>query len=165
MLDVAYHRGNGVEKDYAAALKWLELADEQGCHTGVLLQTGHIHDEGGYGVTKDESAAFTWYTGATDGGNVYAQYMIAARLYSGLGGAVKDPAEARSWFKKSSDQGDVRAQRRLGVMMATGEGGEKDVPQGVALVEAAAGKGDPTAIELVRNHNAFIAASWCQSAQ
>jgi TPR repeat protein len=73
---------------------------------------------------------------------------------------AKDLAMARSWFEKSSDQENSDAQRYLGVMMATGQGGPRDFLRGVALVGAAAEKGDGAAIKLLERLHPAVDDSW-----
>jgi TPR repeat protein len=137
-LGCAYFYGEGAKTDFVAALKWFELAAEQGSFTSMSI-IGHIFEDGGPGVAKDVDAAFTWFEKAAEGGNSAAQYKLATMYYDGIG-VAKGLAAARIWFKKSSDQGNVDAQTQLGMMMAIG--GAMELSKGVTLVKAAAEQGD-----------------------
>ena len=57
-------------------------------------------------------------------------------------GVEKDPAKKRHWVKKSAAAGDAISQKVFGIMQITGEEVEKNVEQGVALLQQAAIKGD-----------------------
>ena len=125
-----------------------------------MSNIGYIYHFGGFGVVKDDGASFTWTKKAADGGDEDAQYRLATMYYDGLG-VDKDLAMARIWLMTSSDQGCEDAQVGLGMMMATGEGGARELAKGVTLVEAAAGKGNDTATELLRSLFTTVDASWC----
>jgi TPR repeat protein len=47
-LGLAYYRGQGAEKDIAVALKWFELAAEQGCITSMFLRTRRLRVMGSF---------------------------------------------------------------------------------------------------------------------
>jgi hypothetical protein len=161
LLGYAYINGEGAEKDFVAALKWFGLTAEQGS-LASMYYIGYIYRAGGFGVPQDFDAAFTWFKKSADGGDEDAQYEVATMYYKGLG-VTKDLTMARSWFKKSSDLGKDQAQGRLGMMMATGEGGGREFAQGLALVEAAAEKGDSDSTKLMQKHYASVEASWHES--
>jgi TPR repeat protein len=58
MLGCTYKYSNSAEQDCAAALKWFELAVEQGSFTSMVV-IGHIFEVGGPRAAKDSNAAFT----------------------------------------------------------------------------------------------------------
>ena len=128
-----------------AALKWFEIAVEQGCILS-MCNIGYIYENGGDKVAKDVDAAFIWHKKGADGGHQKAQYRAALCFYDGKG-TTKDPTAARSWFQKSAVQNDRDAELMLGKMMAKGEGGERDVSQGIALIVKASEQGAEGATE------------------
>jgi TPR repeat protein len=69
-LGVMYHADQGVDRDYAEALRWFQLAAAQG-HPGALYKVAVFH-ESGLGVAADVAAAIRWYRRAQTASDINA---------------------------------------------------------------------------------------------
>lgn len=87
-LGQAYYKGEGVEKDYAAALDWLRKAADAGS-TDALVTLGTMYLNG-EGVEKDAAKAQEYFTRAT----------------TGNGAAPKPAAETKAAAGKPQADGD-----------------------------------------------------------
>ena len=116
-------------KDYAAALRWLRQAADQGvaeAQNGV----GRFYANG-WGVARDYGEALRWYRKAADQGYVGAQMNIGQLHYLGLG-VTQDPTEALRWYRKAADQGNAVAQYNVGLLYAYGKGVAQDYGEAMA---------------------------------
>jgi hypothetical protein len=68
--------------------------------------------ETGAGVTKDPSAAATWYRLAAEADNGYAQMNLGLLYMRGVG-VDRDPGEARRWLEAALENGIDAARERL----------------------------------------------------
>jgi len=109
-LGVAYYNGQGVEKDYTAAVKWWQKAAEQG-NDQAQFNLGVAYLKG-IGVEKDYTAAVKWYQKAADQGNAKAQYLLGNAYHEGWG-IEKDDNQAVVWWHKAADQGNAMAKTAL----------------------------------------------------
>jgi uncharacterized protein len=104
-----YKRGRGVPKDTNTALKWYRRAYSQPAdtHTGAgaqlaaAMNIGTIYQDGD-GIAKDDAEAAIWFRKAAEGGEPYAQHILA-NLYAEGRGVPKDAAEAEKWERASAD--------------------------------------------------------------
>ena len=142
-LGVMYAEGEGVEKDYAEAVKWLRKAADQG-DAGAQFNLGAMYVKGN-GVDKDYAEAARWYRKAADQDNAQAQFNLGL-TYANGNGVEKDYVEAMKWYRKAADQGNAKAQFNLGFMHANGIGVEKDYVEAYAWYNIAA-KTEPLAAE------------------
>jgi len=94
-MGVIYFQGQGVPRDYAAALKWHLLAADNG-HQLSQYEIGVIFD-GGLGVPKSTSEAARWFRRSAEQGYGMAQVNLGA-MYSSGEGVTKDLIEAQKWF-------------------------------------------------------------------
>jgi TonB family protein len=93
--------GFGVERDYAQAMKWYQIAASKGepfalCAIGEMYAKGH-------GVEQNYVIAMGWYSKAADLGSPWAYERIGMMYATGTG-APKDLLSARAWFQKAADQ-------------------------------------------------------------
>jgi TonB family protein len=93
--------GFGVERDYAHAMKWYEIAEGKGepyalCAIGDMYAKGH-------GVEQNYVVAMDWYNKAADLGSPWAYERIGT-MYAHGTGVAKDLLSARAWFQKAADQ-------------------------------------------------------------
>jgi hypothetical protein len=133
-----YYVGQGVEQDYAEALRLYELAAEQG-YASAQNNLGYMYSEG-LGVEQDYAEALRLRTLAAEQGNAKAQSLLGYIYKEGLG-VEQDYAEALRLYKLAADQGDATAQNNLGAMYAEGLGVEQDYAEAVRLYELAANSG------------------------
>lgn len=138
--------GWGVPADPAAAREHLRYAADRGAaaaqwNLGMLLLEGR-------GGPADPVEARRYVRMAAESGFYQGQISMAVMLALGQGGPI-DEAEARDWYGRAADQGSAHAMRGLGMMLLLGQGGPEDPVLGWALLELAAGAGDPNATKLI----------------
>jgi uncharacterized protein len=141
-LGMMYSTGLGIEKDDAAAFRWIHKAAEQG-HGEAEFILGLMFNEG-IGTVKDESEAVTWYRKAADHGERRAQYQLA-RAYALGRGVAEDLHEAAQWYRRAAERGLVHAQASLALLYETGTGVEKDASEALRWYLKAAEQGDSAA--------------------
>jgi TPR repeat protein len=137
-LGVCYYNGEGVEKDYAEAVKWFRKSAEQG-HAVAQYCLGVSYDKG-EGVPQDYAEAVKWFRKSAEQGHAVAQYCLGVFYYRGEG-VEKDYVNAAIWFRKAAEQNDAEAQRNLGVCYYNGEGVEKDYAEAVKWFRKSADQG------------------------
>jgi TPR repeat protein len=86
----------------------------------------------GLGVTKDESAAFEWFSKSAANGNAQGENAVGNDYLFGSDGVSKDYPTALKWFRKAAAQGSAKAEDNLGGMYFNGWG----VPQNYAVALA-----------------------------
>ncbi len=100
VLGALYQAGSpAVNKDDAAAFKWLRQAAEQGdaeaqFGLGVMVANGR-------GTAQDYAAAARWFVKAAEQGNP-APYFYLGLLYENGLGVAKNYAEAAKWYAKAA---------------------------------------------------------------
>jgi len=118
-----YFEGEGVQQDYAEAMKWYRKAAEQG-HADAMILLGFMF-EVGQGGPKNYGEAIKWFRAAADQGSADAQYALGD-MYEGGKGVPQDYPAAMEWFRKAADQGEAHAQYALGDMYEEGKGVPKN---------------------------------------
>ncbi len=94
-----YEKGRGVDRDFAAALKWYRPAAEQGdAESQYRLSVGYGY---GLGIKKDEAKAMEWLRKAAENGQKRAQKSLARAYEDGLNGLPRDPKKAKYWYDRS----------------------------------------------------------------
>ena len=141
-LGVMYDNGQGVEQDYAEAVKWYRKAAMQGV-ASAQLNLGIMYANG-QGVTKDEYEAVKWFRKAAEQGDASAQFNLGV-MYDNGQGIEQDYAEAVKWFRKAAEQGHASAQFNLGVMYDNGQGIKQDYAEAVKWFRKAAEQGSASA--------------------
>ena len=142
-----YYNGNGVNKDYAEAIKWYRKAAEQG-DVRSQLKLGECYYNGN-GVNKDYAEAVKWWRRAAEQGNANAQLKLGECYYNG-NGVNKDYAEAVKWYRRAAEQGYVRSQLKLGNCYYNGEGVNKDYAEAAKWYSKVAEQGNKDAVERLR---------------
>jgi TPR repeat protein len=118
-------RGNGIAKDYAAALQLFERAAAQGDARGQYY-TGLMYERG-YGVTRSYPTALDWYRRAAEQNDPAAQSALA-RFYEHGIAVDRDPAERNKWLLRAAAQDSPQAENALGNIYRRG----LDVPKDTA---------------------------------
>jgi uncharacterized protein len=127
--------GNGVEKNYAAAMEWAQKAADAGKGRGNLY-LGQIWMNG-WGVTADLEKALSCFKKAD------AQGDMKAGRYVGLIAEQRgDDATAAQWFRKAAEAGDITSQYDLGRAYETGGGVPQDYAEAMAWYRKSASRGD-----------------------
>src|ERR1039458_965754 len=66
----------------------------------------------GWGVTKDDTQAVSWYRKAADQGNAIAQSNLGIMYESGRGVGI-DETQAIAWYRKAAEQGNEYAENKI----------------------------------------------------
>jgi uncharacterized protein len=134
-LGWCFDTGQGVEKDYAEAVKWYRKAAEQN-YAPAQSNLGVCYEKG-LGVEKDYAEAVRWFRKATAQSYALAQYHLGVHFHYGEG-VEKDYVEAMRWFLKAAEQNHDGSQAFMGVCYAEGKGVEKDYVEAYAWYNLAA---------------------------
>ena len=102
ILVIAYFDGEGVEQDYAEAVKWYRLAAEQG-DAVAQNNLGYAYRNGA-GVEQDYVEAVNWYRLAAEQGDAHAQLNLGDAFYNGEI-VEQDYVEAVKWYRLAAEQG------------------------------------------------------------
>jgi TPR repeat protein len=105
-----YYVGQGVEQDYAEALRLYELAAEQG-YASAQTKLGYMYSEG-LGVEQDYAEALRLYKLAAEQGNATAQNNLAVMYVDG-NGVEQDLEKAKMWYEVAVKNGDETAKSNL----------------------------------------------------
>ncbi|MCG2659752.1 MAG: sel1 repeat family protein [Kiritimatiellae bacterium] len=96
--------GQGVEQNYAEALRWFRMAASQG-DPNAYFYIGSMY-ECGNGVKKNYSEALKMYLKAAEAkGFSLAQYIVGNYYLSGKG-VLKDAEEGLKWHRKAAREGN-----------------------------------------------------------
>ena len=144
-----YEAGQGVNQDYAEAVRWYRRAAEQGDAEGQL-NLGYMY-ENGMVVSQDYAEAVRWYRRAAEQGDVWGQNNLGS-MYAGGEGVTKDYAEAARWFKKAAEQGLVAGFVNWGTALYFGYGVAQDRKAAYQWMKKAADAGDDWAKTFIAEH-------------
>ncbi len=141
-LAFAYLRGDGVEKNPLAALRWATQAAERGEPVaqyllGTLYQKGPVRP----GITADPPRAFKLFSAAAEKGNIKAMHNLAIAYAEGLG-TQKDEAKAAHWFQRAAERGYVDSAFDLAVLYERGLGVKQSLNDALRWYSIAAMAGD-----------------------
>lgn len=178
-LGLCYQNEVGVMRDLNAAQRWLEAAFQQGYlpaannlgalsqQTGNRRQAAQFYKAGavqgdaeaqknygffllqGWGVSKDEMAALSWFEKSAGQGNLKAMNNIGS-MYDNQQGVKQNFAEALKWYQMAADGGLPSAMRNIGNMYEKGRGVPVDPAQAITWYEKAAAKGDAEAAKRLK---------------
>ena len=95
-LSLMYAAGDGVQQDYAAALELTKKSANQG-YLEAQVQLGEIFGLGLYGLSKNYSESFKWYSKAADQGYSLA-FACLGGMYEDGKGVQKNYAKAYSLY-------------------------------------------------------------------
>lgn len=140
---------NGVNRDYAQARRWLELAAAQE-HASALSGLAFLYVNG-WGVDKDVVKARGFYLRAARKNNRDAMHGLGVIYQHGYG-VKKDPAVAAQWYQKSADAGSPESQNNLANMYLNGDGVPKNRDIAYQLYLKAGKQGNKFARESIRKH-------------
>lgn len=100
-LGTMYHLGEGIPRDFAQALKWIQLGAEQG-YAHAQYNLGHMYFTG-EGVKHAPAVGFKWFHRAAEQGLSDAQYNLGSMYWQGMG-VQQDNHEAVKWLQRAADQ-------------------------------------------------------------
>ncbi|MDR2350650.1 MAG: sel1 repeat family protein, partial [Deltaproteobacteria bacterium] len=128
------------KKDEAGAMKYLELAAENG--SGDAQRELGLRFLRGVSVEKDVSEALKWLGKAEENGDGRASRVIADTLFKGEG-VKADPAKAVKHYESAADKGDGGAQYALAMICLKGSAGFRDPDKAFRLFNLAKDRGYP----------------------
>ena len=97
-----YYKGEGVQQDYAEALKWYRKAAAQGLAVSQNM-LGVMYDRG-EAVPQNFAEAVKWFRKAAEQGLVSAQFSLGKKYAEGKG-VPQNFAEAYVWLSLSAASG------------------------------------------------------------
>lgn len=111
----------------------------------AMLQLAIDYKDGLLGLKADHSQADAWLTRAAEAGSIRAAALLGD-AYSQGDGVQRDPAAAQHWWRTAAQSGNAHAEAELGLALE-----HSSTPavtyEGEKLVNEAAAKGDPVALE------------------
>ncbi len=138
-LAFAYLRGQGVDSDPAAALRWSAAAAKAGEPVAQYL-LGALYARGDK-FKPDPALAFRWFASAAAKGNLKAMHNLAIAYAHGQGTRT-DEARAAEWFTRAAERGYVDSQFDLAVLYERGTGVKQDLRQALKWYAIAGLAGD-----------------------
>lgn len=117
-LGRAYFSGHHVERDYIIAVKWFDLAAEQG-NEDAMIALGICYLRGN-GVEKNVQEGIKLWTMAADRDNKKAMIKLASLYYNGSYGVDVNYNEAFKWYTKAD------CKSKIGECYLYGRGVEQD---------------------------------------
>lgn len=143
-LAYRYYYGEGIDQDYAEAMRWFrEAASRDFVEAEFAL--GFVYSEG-KAVPQDYAEAAKWYQRAAAKGYASAQYNLGV-LYQNGEGVEQDYTEALYLYGLAAGQGYTDAQFNLGVMHEAGQGSDPDLVEAYKWFNLAARTGDAEAAQ------------------
>ena len=152
--------GQGVQQDFGTALRWYQMAADQG-YALAQYNLGKIY-QSGFGVPAHTLQAAKWYVLAARQGNANAQYSLAflyvndpvvtcaavvPRDCVALLGDTPDFALGAIWYRLAAEHGMSEAQNNLGGLYGAGLGVPQDTIQAYAWFSVSADQGNAEAAE------------------
>jgi TPR repeat protein len=145
---VRYAQGDGVTRDYVAALAWYERAAAHGSLAALgNIATLYFY---GWGVPQSYEQAAKVLELAVDAGDPDAQNKLAALYDDGLG-VMQDHAHAFELYRRAAAQGYAPGMANLGRMYVEARGVERNDVRGYALLRAAVDTGVPQSMQAMAN--------------
>jgi TPR repeat protein len=141
-----HREGNGVQQDWATALRWYSRGAELG-DPEAQNNLGTMFLEG-FGCQRDKAQAVYWYRKGAEQGNAVAQWNLGKRYLHG-DGIDRNYAEAYQWFSKALMHHHTRASTEacyeMGTMHRFGQGVPRNLLAAADFHIIAAGEGDSVA--------------------
>lgn len=109
-LAMCYIAGDGVEKNTAEAVAWLEKGAEYG-NPSCLFKLGMLYDMGAFGLKQNAYKAAFYYEEAAKENHPIAQNNIAYWYCNRVGVSEEDIQNAVRWYKASAENGYKPAQQ------------------------------------------------------
>jgi hypothetical protein len=137
---LAFLRGDGVDADPMAAIRWSQAAAAQGDPNAQFI-LGSLYAEG---VKPNPERAFRWFSTAAARGNAKAMHNLAMAYLNGQG-VEKDTAAAVNWLVKAANSGYRDSAFDLAVLYERGEGVARSPRDALKWYDNAAALGDSQA--------------------
>ncbi|MEM1243760.1 MAG: SEL1-like repeat protein, partial [Pseudomonadota bacterium] len=121
-----YYLTVGKANDIPLAIKYLNLAVDQGMSTAIVL-LGRCYATG-VGVEQSFKRAFELYCNAAQWNEIFAIYQVGAYFLNGRSGGPPNQEKALLWFLKAAELGDADSQASAASLYFYGE--ERDEAKG-----------------------------------
>lgn len=138
-LGCAYSKGQGVEQDFAEAIKWWRKAADLDL-PGAALNLGLAYLSG-QGVPQDYTEAARWNRKAAEQGLAGAEHNLGNAYFKGQG-VPQNYTEAVKWYRRAAYQGLAASQYSLGLAYANGNGVGQDYLEAARWYLKSAEQGD-----------------------
>ena len=112
-LGTMYYNGDGIDRDYSEAIKWIRTAALQG-HVQAQVKLAFMYGNG-LGVLEDDAKAASWYSIAAEKGDALAQYNLGVAYALGIGLPI-DRTLSYAWYSIAAANGYQRAAVNLKAM-------------------------------------------------
>ncbi len=109
-----YEQGRGVSKSHENAIKYLQLAAENGNYS-AQYDLGSLYEAGAGGLAMDKPKACGLFVKAAEQGHRKALHNAGYCYHSGVG-VSQDARMAILYYTKAAEQGDVRSEYNMGVL-------------------------------------------------
>jgi hypothetical protein len=139
---LAFLRGDGIDADPVAAVRWSQAAAVQGEPDAQFI-LGSLYAEG---IKPNPQLAVQWYSAAAGHGNAKAMHNLALAFLNGQG-VAKDQAAAIGWLTRAAKSGYRDSAFDLAVLYERGEGVSQSSHEALRWYDAAASLGDLQAAE------------------
>ncbi len=142
LLGESFMEGQGVEQNFAEAVKWFRRAADQN-YAPAQHKLGGCYAYG-HGVATNQTEAVKWYRKAAEQEFAPAQTSLGMCYKWGLG-VERDYTEALKWYFRAANQNDARAQWHLSGCYERGMGVKQDHKEAVKWCRKAAEQGEAIA--------------------
>lgn len=159
-------------KNYTQALQLFKKEADKG-NGRAMHWMGYFY-ESGLGIDKNYADAIIWYKKANENDINDCIENIGNLYFSGGYGVTENRAEAISWYKKGAEKNVIVAYTNLGLIYMEGLGVEKDYPEALKWLTAAAEKGNTEAMaklcevycnpDIPKFNDYKLAKYWCEKA-
>ena len=139
ILGIRYEYGDGVDQDYAEAIRWIRLSAEQGYSEAQYDLAASFYREG------NSTDAVHWWRLAAEQGHAWSQFNLGG-MYGFGEGVPQDDTEAAKWYLLSADQGHAGAQVNLGFKYRDGRGVPQSLVTSYMWLSLAVAQGDNMAV-------------------
>src|SRR5262245_37511250 len=136
------------------AFAFFQAAAGQG-HSAAMYHLATFPEFPGEPFSSPLAAEARWklLLAAAEAGHVQAEYDAGAILATGMfqkeGDIAPNLPAAVAWYRKAAEAGNDFAQFNLATMLFLAEGCDRDIPEALRWLNAAAAQGHSTAIELL----------------
>ncbi len=141
-IALLYDQGNGVKKNKAQALKYLQLAVNQDLPDAQYYLAMKYYY--GLDIVKNDIKSREFLIKAAKQDNLKAQFQLANFYDRGEGGD-QDQHQATYWFKRAAENGYAPAQHGLAARFLRGKGINVNIERGVFWLQKAADQEDSDA--------------------
>lgn len=142
----AYYYGRGTSVDYPEAVRWYQVAADNGL-VGAQASLGLCNLEG-KGCPENPRMAAYWFSRAANQGHLGSMVDLAFCFHVGRG-VPRDDKLAFEWAQKAAVRGHARGQCFLGECYLDGYGVEKDQRRADDWLQRAARQGNARAQNLL----------------